>query len=115
MGPLRMVGALSKDKNIEHMISTVEVFIQSLSSLLSVFSGYDGGEFCSGLIFGQTGATMLTNIAQTIVTLTKVGDNKNAHKAALDASETEANHNNNFRDTSAGTKGIKGKIPSARK
>ena len=62
-----MVGALAKDKNIEHMISTVEVFVQSLSSLLSVFTGYEGGEFCSGLIFGATGAQMLTNIAQTLV------------------------------------------------
>ena len=58
-----MVSKLSKDKNVENMVSTVEVFISSLSSLMSVFGGYDGGEFCSGLIFGSTGASMLTNIA----------------------------------------------------
>jgi len=67
MGPLKMVGALAKDKNIEHMISTVEVFVGSLSQLLSVFNGYDGGEFCSGVIFGHHGAMMLTNIAKTLV------------------------------------------------
>ena len=67
IGPLKMVGALAKDKNIEHLISTVEVFIDSLSSLLAVFTNYDGGEFCSGLIFGSNGAHMLTNIAKTLV------------------------------------------------
>jgi len=67
MGPLKMVGALAKDKNVEHMITTVEVFVSSLSQLLSVFNGYDGGEFCSGVIFGHHGATMLTNIAKTLV------------------------------------------------
>jgi hypothetical protein len=47
----------------------VEVFVDSLSSLLAVFTGYDGGEFCSGLIFGSNGAHMLTNIAKTLVQL----------------------------------------------
>ena len=32
---------------------------------MAVFNGYQGGDFCSGLIFGQTGATMLTQIATT--------------------------------------------------
>ena len=63
MGPLKIMSSLSKDKNVENMVSTVELFVQSLSQLMSVFSGYDGGEFCSGLLFGSTGATMLTNIA----------------------------------------------------
>lgn len=39
------------------------MFVENLSALLAVFNHYDGGDFCSGLIFGQTGATMLTQIA----------------------------------------------------
>jgi hypothetical protein len=41
-----------QDKNIENVIGTVEVFIQNLSALMAVFNGYQGGDFCSGLIFG---------------------------------------------------------------
>ena len=53
------------DKNIEQVVSTVEVFINSLSSLMTVFFNYEeGGDFCSGLIFGMNGAQMLTQIAQ---------------------------------------------------
>ncbi len=52
IGPLKVMSSLSKDKNVEHMVETVETFVGSLSSLMSVFSGYDGGEFCSGIIFG---------------------------------------------------------------
>ena len=55
------------------MISTIEVFVQSLSQLMAVFTNYDGGEFCSGLLFGSNGASMLTNIAKTLMNIQKVG------------------------------------------
>ena len=61
-----------KDKNIESILATVEVFADSLSSMMAVFSGYDGGDFCQGLIFGSTGAQMLTNVAKTLVTLSNM-------------------------------------------
>ena len=54
--PLRMMSGFVKDKNIEEMLSTVEVFIESLSSLMAVFTNYEGGDFCSGVIFGSHGA-----------------------------------------------------------
>lgn len=83
IGPLKMVGALAKDKNIEHLISTVEVFVDSLSSLLAVFTNYDGGEFCSGLIFGSNGAHMLTNIAKTLVQISNRGKDSTPARAAI--------------------------------
>ena len=62
---MRMMSGMLQDKNVEHLVSTVEVFIGSLSSLMAVFDGYDGGDFCAGFIFGMNGATMLTQIAST--------------------------------------------------
>ena len=56
IGPLKMVGGFIKDQNVESIIATVEVFADSLSNLMAVFTGYDGGDFCQGLIFGSTGA-----------------------------------------------------------
>ena len=50
--PIRMMSGMLHDKNLDHIISTVEVFIGNLSSLMAVFDGYDGGDFCSGLVFG---------------------------------------------------------------
>ena len=40
---------------------------------MAVFTNYDGGEFCSGLLFGSNGAAMLTNIAKTLMSIQKVG------------------------------------------
>lgn len=54
------MSGMLEDKNIEHMVSTMEVFVNSLSSLMTVFYNYDAGDFCSGVIFGMNGANMLT-------------------------------------------------------
>ena len=40
---------------------------------MAVFTGYEGDDFCSGLIFGQKGSAMLINIAKTLVTLKNAG------------------------------------------
>ena len=52
------------------MVNSVEKFINSIGAIITVFDGnYDGGEFCSGLIFGKYGARMLTDIADHFLTL----------------------------------------------
>ena len=82
-----MMGTMLKDNNIDQVLQTVEVFVENLSSLLAVFDNYDGGDFCSGLIFGQTGATMLTQIATTafqiFMTPPTPGHNSNNNPFAL--------------------------------
>ena len=58
------MSGMIKDANVDEMISTIEVYINNISSLMIVFyDGYEGGDFCSGLIFGKNGAEMLTQIA----------------------------------------------------
>ena len=54
-----------QDKNVDHIIQTIEVFITNLASLMGVFQNYNGGDFCAGMIFGSNGAAMLTQIAAT--------------------------------------------------
>ena len=75
--PLKLMGSMVKDQNIETLISTVDVFVNSVSSLMAVFSGYEGDDFCSGIIFGKQGSHMLINIAKTLVVV-----KKNAPKAS---------------------------------
>ena len=65
ISPIRLMSGMLQDKNLDHIISTVEVFVGNLSSLMAVFDGYEGGDFCSGLVFGSKGAHMLAEIAQT--------------------------------------------------
>ena len=69
LAPLKLMGSLVKDQNLETLMQTVDVFVNSVSSLMSVFSNYEGDDFCSGLIFGQKGSHMLVNIAKTLVSL----------------------------------------------
>ena len=62
--PMKLMAGFSNDIWIEKMVTSVDKFINSLGNIVFVFSGqYDGGEFCSGLIFGKYGAKMLTEIA----------------------------------------------------
>lgn len=102
VAPLKMVGALAKDKNIEHLIEAVEVFVDSLSSLIGVFSGYDGGEFCTGLIFGSNGAHMLTNIAKALVNIKEREAQKTSgHKAlSSDRDDYSSRSSNSSRSSS---------------
>ena len=69
MMPIKMMTGFIQDKNVEQMISTIEVFVSSLAQLMAVFTNYEGGEFCSGLLFGSNGAQMLTNIAKTLMNI----------------------------------------------
>ncbi|MFN9909078.1 MAG: hypothetical protein ACK56F_23640, partial [bacterium] len=69
LAPLKMMGGLVKDQNLETLLTTVDVFVGSASSLVAVFSAYDGDDFCAGLIFGQKGSHMLVQIAKTLVNL----------------------------------------------
>ena len=45
-----------------------------------MFTSYDGGDFCSGLVLGSHGASLLTNIAKTIMTFQKMQADQVANK-----------------------------------
>ncbi len=54
---------------------------------MAIFSGYDGGDFCMGLIFGSTGAQMLTNVAKTLVTFANMKESGVGKAAAAGLSK----------------------------
>ena len=70
---------------MESMLESLIVFVQHLDSLLGVFDiGYQGGDFCVGLIFGSAGANLLFSIANivpnaTTAIPTKKAKSKNEH------------------------------------
>ena len=60
--------AAKKNDSMMNMIEVIELFLKDVSGLLTVLSsGYDGGDYCAGLIFGMNGADMLINISQKAV------------------------------------------------
>ena len=62
------MAGMNNDANIARIIGALEVFISTISEIASVFFGeYDGGDFCSGLIFGKDGAAMMLKIAETFI------------------------------------------------
>lgn len=106
-----MVGVLAKDKNIENILSSVEVFVDSLSSLMAVFTNYDGGEFCSGLIFGSNGAHMLTNIAKTLVQVQQSKMDKSSARGALGYDkEDDKNSTSKYRSSDKDSGSLKNKF-----
>ena len=65
---MKFMAGMTKDETIKSTIEAVETFVLTISDVMAVFSGdYDGGEFCSGLVFGKDGSKMMLQIAQTFV------------------------------------------------
>ena len=63
--PMQMMKVMNKDPKMGSLIDTAETFINHSTDLEQLFSGsYDGGDFCSGFIFGRSGSKMLIEIAQ---------------------------------------------------
>ena len=59
--------AFTKDEKLNSLADTIELFTNAASELEVLFYGtYDGGDFCSGLIFGRSGSKMLIEIAQRL-------------------------------------------------
>ena len=59
-----MMKVMNKDPKMQSLISTAETFINHSTDLEQLFFGdYDGGDFCSGFIFGRSGSKMLIEIA----------------------------------------------------
>ena len=55
---------MMNDEKMKGIAETAETFINSACELEAVFfSGYDGGDFCSGFVFGRAGSKMLVEVA----------------------------------------------------
>ena len=68
MTPMKFMAGMAKDEKIISTIDAAEVFVLTIADVMAVFTGeYDGGEFCSGLIFGKDGSKMMLQIAQAFV------------------------------------------------
>ena len=62
--------AMIQDEKMRGLADTVEMFIKAAVELEAVFTGnYDGGDFCSGMIFGRAGSKMLVGIALKFMSL----------------------------------------------
>ena len=67
---MKMMQAFTKDEKINSLADTIELFTTAASDLEVLFYGnYDGGDFCSGLIFGRSGSKMLIEVAQRYWTI----------------------------------------------
>ena len=67
---MKMMQAFTKDEKLNTLVDTIELFTNAASELEVLFYGnYDGGDFCSGLIFGRSGSKMLIEIANRLVSI----------------------------------------------
>ena len=78
---MKMMQAFTKDEKINSLADTIELFTTAASDLEVLFYGnYDGGDFCSGLIFGRSGSKMLIEVAQRYWTIPEDHDPANREK-----------------------------------
>ena len=65
-------------KNVEFVISALDIFIDSLSSMTSLFTNYpDGEDFCQGVHFGQQGSHMLVKVARALTQIRDIINDSN--------------------------------------
>ena len=51
-------------EQLRDIFDTIETFVSSFDKFIGVFDdNYGGGDFCSGLIFGMQGTSMLEKVA----------------------------------------------------
>mmetsp|Transcript_10022 Transcript_10022/g.11812 ORF Transcript_10022/g.11812 Transcript_10022/m.11812 type:complete len:145 (+) Transcript_10022:26-460(+) len=75
LAPVQMMKVMMPDEKMKSMAESVELFIEAVVELEGVFMGsYDGGDFCSGMIFGKQGSKTLVAIAQRFM---KIPDDHN--------------------------------------
>ena len=56
------------DDEMENMLNSFSLFVDHLDELIGVFDAdYNGGQFCAGLTFGQSGSNLLYKIAELII------------------------------------------------
>ena len=57
----------SENKNVEFVMTAMDIFIESLASMTSLFTNYPEDEdFCQGVHFGQQGSHMLVKVARAL-------------------------------------------------
>jgi hypothetical protein len=54
---------------LDYYMELIEVYLSQVANLVSCLDteDYQGGEFCSGLIFGANGARLLTKMAEKAI------------------------------------------------
>ena len=64
---LTMATGGKPDPTLEEILTTVELFVDSVENFIGVFDrGYAGGDFCAGLTFGMQGVKVLEKTATTL-------------------------------------------------
>lgn len=66
-GPVKMIIAMLKNAEIERSWDVIEVFMTSMTTLDAVQNGYQGSDYCKGLLYGIHGTRMLINVGKNIL------------------------------------------------
>ena len=75
--PMKMAATLGGQKKIADVVDHVQIFTDAMREMMGVFdSAYDGGDFCTGLIFGIDGANMLFDVAESLVDSAEAEENE---------------------------------------
>jgi hypothetical protein len=68
--PAAMMAKSLKQKPLIMVTDVIQMFLKDVQNLLAVFDdSYKGGNYCSGIIFGMSGADMLIGISQKAIEL----------------------------------------------
>lgn len=93
-------------RHVDFVISALDIFIDSLSSMTSLFTNYPEGEdFCQGVHFGQQGSHMLVKVARALSQIREIIINESGDD---NEGQSSADIHTSFREMLSGKKIIGG-------
>ena len=95
-------------KHVDFVISALDIFIDSLSSMTSLFTNYPEGEdFCQGVHFGQQGSHMLVKVARALSQIREIISSESG-ESEEEEGQSSADIHTSFREMLSGKKIIGG-------
>ena len=67
MGPVQMLLNLTENDMIKTAFRSIDTIVNATFEILAVIHGYQGSEFCQGLLFGIHGSNLVLNLGKDIV------------------------------------------------
>ena len=80
-----MILGMANNDLINKFWELVEVLVPTMVDLTATQNGYPGSEYCSGLMFGMHGSSLLIRLAKAVLNVVDAASKLNPHSMSIAA------------------------------
>ena len=67
LGPVQMLLSMAQNDTINSAFKSIDTIVNAAFQIIAAIDGYQGSEFCSGLLFGVAGSNLILNLGREII------------------------------------------------